>query len=431
MSTVGEQLREEILEKETVEKVDYKMVTFSLAGKDYGIDIMTVKEISKASKFTYVPNSIPYVKGVYNLRGEIISVIDLRKMFNLPVSKSEGEKMENMIILRLEGYLIGVIVDTIDKVVGIASESIQPPHPLFGGINIQYIKGIVDHANKLYVILDAERILGSESKEEAEAESADGFEAREEVPETEEYSDVNLNFISETLITFKSFHITDVNRKWAEQRYTAWKKSNADDIQLKSEQDADNFLTGFLSPDSSVFWNKEHMDALGAHLNNFENNMIIVWNPGCGRGYETYSFTTLLRQKYPDAQLKIWGNDSDLLSISTAPNLVFQQTELGDHFSSYISESSNGFQFNPEIKDVILFEYHDILNQNPFPPLDIILARDIISFHKPANQMKIEKEFWEKLKPEGLLIVGKNETGLDSDMFAPVDEKSGIFRKIK
>lgn len=99
MSTVSEQLKEEYQEKEATQKIDYKMVTFSLSGKDYGIDIMTVKEISKASKFTYVPNSVPYVRGVYNLRGEIISVIDLRQMFNLDVQEKKENAFENMIIL--------------------------------------------------------------------------------------------------------------------------------------------------------------------------------------------------------------------------------------------------------------------------------------------------------------------------------------------
>ena len=144
--------------KESAEVIDYKMVTFSLGGKDYGIDIMKVKEISKASKFTYVPNSIPFVKGVYNLRGDIISVIDLRLMFNLPVPEKTSE-LENMIILRLEENTLGVVVDTIDKVVGISSERIQPPHPLFGDINIKFIKGIVENDSKLYIILDVESIF--------------------------------------------------------------------------------------------------------------------------------------------------------------------------------------------------------------------------------------------------------------------------------
>ncbi len=74
---------------EKIDLIDFKMVTFSLGGKEYGIDIMKVKEISKAASFTYVPNSSPFVRGVYNLRGEIISIIDLRVMFNIPRESSE------------------------------------------------------------------------------------------------------------------------------------------------------------------------------------------------------------------------------------------------------------------------------------------------------------------------------------------------------
>jgi purine-binding chemotaxis protein CheW len=62
MSTISDELKQE--EAEKVENIDYKMVTFSLAGKDNGIDIMKVKEISKAKRFTYVPNADPYVRGV-------------------------------------------------------------------------------------------------------------------------------------------------------------------------------------------------------------------------------------------------------------------------------------------------------------------------------------------------------------------------------
>jgi chemotaxis signal transduction protein len=75
------------------EKIDFKMITFSLAGKEYGVDIMNVKEIAKAGRFTYVPNALPFVRGVYNLRGDIISVIDLRIFFHLPAERKEEEAL--------------------------------------------------------------------------------------------------------------------------------------------------------------------------------------------------------------------------------------------------------------------------------------------------------------------------------------------------
>lgn len=144
---------------ETATVIDFKMVTFSLADKDYSIDIMHVKEIAKAGHFTYVPNTLPFVLGVYNLRGEIIPILDLRLFFNIEVPPREGNKLENMLILSVDDQKFGVVVDKIDKVIGVQKSTIQPPHPLFGDISIKYIDGVVESNNRLYILLDITRIF--------------------------------------------------------------------------------------------------------------------------------------------------------------------------------------------------------------------------------------------------------------------------------
>ncbi len=158
--------------KEQHANMDFKMVAFSLGGKDYAIDILRVKEIAKADRFTYVPNTSPFVVGVYNLRGEIIPIIDLRIFFNVNVEKKENENTEaefqNMIIIQIGDQKYGTIVDRIEKVAGIQSSEIQPPHPLFGDINIKYIYGIVEHASRMYILLDVARIFGIEANEDYE-----------------------------------------------------------------------------------------------------------------------------------------------------------------------------------------------------------------------------------------------------------------------
>ena len=97
--------------KEAASFIDFKMVTFDLAGKDYGIDIMHVKEIAKAGRFTYVPNTAPFVLGVYNLRGEIIPILDLRIFFNIP--EPEDVKECYIVIVGTQEKKIGVMVDTL------------------------------------------------------------------------------------------------------------------------------------------------------------------------------------------------------------------------------------------------------------------------------------------------------------------------------
>ena len=423
-----------------VEHIDFKMVTFSLAGKEYGIDIMKVKEISKADRFTYVPNTSPYVRGVYNLRGDIISIIDLRKMFNLPVTESGNDVMEDMIILRLEDYFIGVIVDTIDKVVGIASTSIQPPHPLFGDINIKFIKGIVENDNKLYIILDVEKILGNDRDDEPSRMDLEvmGIPMPLEQNNTSEEHDnevsggLAIEFLQETLRTFKRFVVSEINSEWVRKRFVDWKNQHGgsdEDNQLKSPDEAEEFLAPFYSTNTGTLWNKDYSAAVAGFLPEKRKGNLSVWNAGCAKGYETYSILSLIKERNPEAVIKIWANDNDLLSISTAPSLIFQEAEIPEHLKAYVQAAKGGLQFTEDIRNHILFEYHDILHSNPFPPVDVILARDVISFMSKTDQETLLSEFDEKLKSGGLLIIGDKER-INAAEWEPVDSAGVVaYRK--
>ena len=417
------------------EEVDYKMVTFSLAGKDYGFDIMKVAEISKANRFTFVPNSAPYVRGVYNLRGDIISIIDLRIMFHLPAERKENNGLEDLIILNLNDYPIGVIVDSIDKVVGLSSETIQPPHPIFGDINIKFMEGVVEHNDKLYLILDAEIALGA--SEDEEDESCYTLRAASAADETKESSvstevERNLTFISETLLTFKNFTVTGLNKDWAISRLEELKSSRnitGDDFQLTTREEVDEFIAPFFSPCTGKFWTDEYCSGISNVLPDTDSGTFNVWNPGCGKGYETFSFLSLLCRKYAKKSIKIWANDNDLLSISTAPGLIFQENDVPKSLLKYTIKVPNGLKFSTDLTDLVLFEYHDIFNQNPFPNVDLILARDIVSFQNGKDQKRLLDEFSEKIKPGGILILGQNEY-LEDDAWESI--KNGnvvVFRK--
>jgi len=394
---------------ERVENIDYRMVAFSLAGKDYSIDIMKVREISKATHFTYVPNSLPYVKGVYNLRGDIISIIDLRTMFNLPSAKLDKNGSDEIIILRLDDYLIGVIVDSIDKVVGISSSTIQPPHPIFGDINIKFIQGVVEKDKRLYIILDVESIFGQDSDD---IDIVSSEYSSKQIYTEDKPEELNMGFIAETLRTFSKFNVTDLNNKWVDTRFEEWKNirgNSSENLQLHSEIDSKEFLSGFYSTDTGRFWSEGYRNGVSSLLDNSSQGTIRVWNPGCGKGYETYSLATLLSDKYNEASIKIWANDKDLMSISNAPNLVIDKQNLPEYMDKYIVPANSKFQFRQEIKDIVLFEYHDITHPNTFPSVDIIVARDILSFMSYSEQLRMITEFQDKLVPGGLLIIGSNE----------------------
>ena len=406
--------------KERGDTVDFKMVTFALSGKDYGVDIMNVKEIAKAGKFTFVPNAAPYLRGVYNLRGDIIPIVDLRVFFHLPAERKSEDALENMLILRLGEHVFGIIVDNIDKVVGISSSSIQPPHPIFGDINIKYIRGVVENQDRLYIILDVLRIFAQKEEEKprvvAEASSsAFVAPALSSVRPDEDNrrgpaSGSELEFIKETLSALKRFETSEVNEEWVGERFQEWKKlRKGQDLQLRSPEDAEEYLSPFPSPCTGAFWSDDYAQSVLDILPDTASRNLQVWNPGCGKGQETFSFACILRKRYPDRNIKIWANDSDLLAISSAPNLIFDLEDVPEFYREFMVKAKNGYIFNQTIKDSILFEYHDVLNMNPYPELDIILSRDLLSFLPVMEQKRVLTDFSEKLKGRGLVIVGKNE----------------------
>ncbi|MCQ2589834.1 MAG: chemotaxis protein CheW [Treponema sp.] len=422
--------------KEAAAFIDFKMVTFDLAGKDYGIDIMHVKEIAKAGRFTYVPNTQPFVLGVYNLRGEIIPILDLRIFFNIPVQPHDNNKLQNLLILSIDDQIFGLVVDKIDKVIGVQKSTIQPPHPLFGDINIKYINGVVENNNRLYVLLDVMRIFSVKEKEEQEdinkyyqentaklqmkkeestaspavsavAPKAQAAPVVKEQPKTE----IDIKFIAENLAQYKNFYVTDINNSWVKFRFADWEKEKAGaSTQLQNAADADEYLKSFWSVCSDKWWTEDYANAVKAVLPDNAAKTIIVWNPGCGKGMESYSLACILKAKYPQAMIKIYAQDVDLLSVSNAALLSVPAELAGQWYGPYLTQKANGeYTFSPEIKESILFEYHDCKNTNVLPMVDVIFARDVLSLCDAASQDVIISDFQEKVKGNGIIVVGDNE----------------------
>jgi purine-binding chemotaxis protein CheW len=416
LTEVNAELQEK---KAAVDTVDFKMVTFSLGGKDYGVDIMSVKEIAKADKFTFVPNAPSFVRGVYNLRGEIIPIIDLRTFFHLPLSGNDG--LENMLILHIEDHIYGTIVDRIDKVVGINTETIQPPHPIFGDINIKYIQGVVEKNGDLYVILDVIRIFSQKQPQEqsggVEEKSGGGrYQAVAAIDESAAApvphgpSSEELAFVKDQLAALKQFFVGPLNEEWIALRFEEWRQMRRGaDVQLKNPSDADAFVEPFYSPFTGAFWSDEYAYALKALLPALSSNNIQVWNPGCGKGYETFSLACILKLRYPDARIKIWANDNDIMSIANAPNMTFERNDVPEYCRTFLSQARSGYMFNAHIKDSIVFEYHDVTNENTIPNIDIVLCRDLLSFLPVQKQDSLVKDFSEKLKNKGVVILGEHE----------------------
>jgi purine-binding chemotaxis protein CheW len=407
-------------QKQHAETVDFKMVTFSLAGKDYGVDIMNVKEIAKADKFTFVPNAASFVRGVYNLRGDIIPIIDLRSFFHLPLDHKKTETvLENMLILHINDQVYGTIVDKIDKVVGINHEQIQPPHPIFGDINIKFISGVVEKLGDLYIILDVIRIftVSDEEKGKSRGTVTDSGEFFVPPPPSEPgqatqapVANSAIGFVQESLAALKRFTTTGINDAWLYRRFSEWSiGKTGESLQIKTASEADDFLGEFYSPCSGTFWSESYASSVRKVLPELSATNLHIWNIGCGKGYETYSFACILKSRYPNARIKIWANDNDIMSISQAPNMLFELDEVPDYCRPFMVRGKNGYSFDKPIKDSIIFEYHDIVHENTVPDLDMILARDILSFLSANDQGRVLESFDERLKNRGIIFLGRNE----------------------
>lgn len=431
-------------EKEKLAVIDFKMITFSLAGKDYAIDIMKVKEIAKAGRFTYVPNVMPFVIGVYNLRGDIIPIIDFRLFFNIPVAERNNNDLENLLIITVGEQTFGAVVDEIHSVVGIQKDSIQPPHPLFGDISIRYIYGVVESGKQLYILLDIDRIftgkLNLDSKNTLKANTvvrqvslaqnvssvanvAPAAPVEQVAKASAENKADNLekdyNFLVHDLQEFCQFYVGKVNESWAKRRFDEWVKSqDGGSTQLQNKEKADEFLSSFWSRCSGAWWNRSLADNIYKLLPDNAAKQIVVWNIGCGKGQETYSLCCLLRKRYPDAKIRIYAHDKDLLNISNAPLLSIESSFANDWYAPYVTHKVNGeYTFTQEIKDSIMFEYHDCTNTNALPMCDIIFARDVVSLLPESAQTALVEEIQEKLKGNGIVILGENESLADRNVW--------------
>jgi len=133
-----------------------QLVTFQLGEELYGINIMDVKEIVRVQTIRAIPNAPTYVEGIFNLRSEIIPIINLHKRFHLKklVSTEEDELLSGFVILDIDGMKLGIIIDRISRVITIEKEDIQPPPQMFSGIGAEYIMGVVRQEQGYLIILD-------------------------------------------------------------------------------------------------------------------------------------------------------------------------------------------------------------------------------------------------------------------------------------
>lgn len=150
--------------------MEQQLVVFELANELYGINIAMVESIIKMQAITQLPQTPAYVKGVTNLRGSVLPVIDLRTRFSL--EGKEDSRQTRIMIVTLGSVKAGIIVDGVSEVLRVSDESIEPLPPMVNSVDSAFLKGIVRLENRLIILLELSRVLNLDEQKALEAVAA-------------------------------------------------------------------------------------------------------------------------------------------------------------------------------------------------------------------------------------------------------------------
>ena len=140
-----------------------EFLTFTLGKEEYGIDILRVQEIRGYDAVTAIANTPPFIKGVVNLRGVIVPIVDMRIKFNL--GNVEYNQFTVVIILNLAHRVVGMVVDGVSDVITLTSEQIKAAPEFGSALDTRYINGLGAVDQRMIILIDIERLMSSRDME--------------------------------------------------------------------------------------------------------------------------------------------------------------------------------------------------------------------------------------------------------------------------
>ena len=163
-----------------------QFLTFSLGNDEYAVQVLRIKEILEYENVTRVPNTPRWVRGVFNLRGNVIPVIDLAVKFGF--GHAEITKTTCIVVVELtledEPVVMGMLVDSVSEVIDLSTSDIKPA-PAFGAkVDLQYLLGVVKIGKRLALLLDTDKILSAEELPQVESAALSATqESAAEIPQ--------------------------------------------------------------------------------------------------------------------------------------------------------------------------------------------------------------------------------------------------------
>lgn len=137
-----------------------EVVTFTLGKEEYGIDIQRVQELRGYDAVTRIANAPDYIKGVVNLRGIIVPVIDMRIKFNL--GTPTYDQFTVVIVLNIRGRVVGMVVDSVSDVITLEPQQIKPPPEMGAALDTDYLIGLGTLEQRMLILVDIDRLMSSD-----------------------------------------------------------------------------------------------------------------------------------------------------------------------------------------------------------------------------------------------------------------------------
>jgi purine-binding chemotaxis protein CheW len=156
---------------QTTEAADRRQyLSFSLGGSEYGVGILQVREILQYEQVTRVPSTPRSIRGVINLRGQVVPVVDLAAKFGLPDTRPARLTCILIVEARLDGQptVVGVLADAVQEVIELGKDDVEPP-PAFGTqVKIDFLLGMGKVGKRFVLLLDLDRVISADEKEFAQ-----------------------------------------------------------------------------------------------------------------------------------------------------------------------------------------------------------------------------------------------------------------------
>lgn len=136
-----------------------QLVTFGLGSEEFGIEILSVQEIIRLPEITKVPQAPSYMEGVVNIRGSIVPVMNLRGRIDM--ERKDNSRETRVIVVSINEQIVGFIVDSVNEVLRISNDIVEPSPDMVQGVDTEYIVGIAKVEKRLVVLLDFEKIFST------------------------------------------------------------------------------------------------------------------------------------------------------------------------------------------------------------------------------------------------------------------------------